>query len=333
MTVALLATVACFSFPIFTSCTKGLDLLPSIHTVHPAAMSREELSFLKDFSGHTEDTFHDFTPDEVTFIRKSLLQWYDQNRRKLPWRGDPPPYAILTDTGPVKAEPGSKSSKSKSKVTKLVKGQGKLSKYFGAKAKPAKKVQENEDADGGSGGDGAGKGDGDCDVDPPATEVKAESQPTERVVVTPYGTWVSEIMCQQTRVQTVVRYWLKWMDKFPTVQALAAASLEEVNSVWAGLGRSGKGAWSVFAPSIPLPMQMCTSTSISISIPIPMEATTSMATRTPTTERAPAMNELTLTFQLCNKQATTAAPACSTKVPRWSAQLLSTALCPVNLKS
>ena len=51
-----------------------------------------------------------------------------------------------------------------------------------------------------------------------------------------YATWVSEIMLQQTRVETVIRYFLTWMERFPTIEALASASAEEVNSVWAGLG-------------------------------------------------------------------------------------------------
>ena len=45
-------------------------------------------------------------------------------------------------------------------------------------------------------------------------------------------------MCQQTRVEAVVPYWLRWMEAFPTVGALAAASEEEVNAMWAGLGTS-----------------------------------------------------------------------------------------------
>lgn len=54
--------------------------------------------------------------------------------------------------------------------------------------------------------------------------------------MTAYGTWVSEIMLQQTRVETVIAYWHRWMDRFPTLNHLAAASPEEVNSCWAGLG-------------------------------------------------------------------------------------------------
>ncbi|KUF96932.1 hypothetical protein AM588_10007041 [Phytophthora nicotianae] len=54
--------------------------------------------------------------------------------------------------------------------------------------------------------------------------------------VAPYETWVSEIMLQQTRVDTVVEYFLRWIDKFPTVAALAEANEEDVNALWAGLG-------------------------------------------------------------------------------------------------
>lgn len=44
----------------------------------------------------------------------------------------------------------------------------------------------------------------------------------------PYGTWVSEVMLQQTRVETVVEYFVKWMTLFPTPKALAEADLEQV---------------------------------------------------------------------------------------------------------
>ena len=52
----------------------------------------------------------------------------------------------------------------------------------------------------------------------------------------PYAIWVSEIMLQQTRVQTVIPYWQRWMARFPTVHALAAAPLDDVLAAWAGLG-------------------------------------------------------------------------------------------------
>eukprot|EP01033_Poteriospumella_lacustris_P001378 gene1378-1004_t len=43
-------------------------------------------------------------------------------------------------------------------------------------------------------------------------------------------------MLQQTRVDTVINYWNKWMEKFPTVTDLAHATPDEVNQLWAGLG-------------------------------------------------------------------------------------------------
>ncbi len=52
----------------------------------------------------------------------------------------------------------------------------------------------------------------------------------------PYAVWVSEIMLQQTRVEAVVPYFERWMEAFPTVAALAAASLGDVLTAWEGLG-------------------------------------------------------------------------------------------------
>lgn len=51
-----------------------------------------------------------------------------------------------------------------------------------------------------------------------------------------YAVWVSEIMLQQTRVETVMPYFERWLGQFPTVGALAAASEQSVLSVWEGLG-------------------------------------------------------------------------------------------------
>ncbi|MFY0546001.1 A/G-specific adenine glycosylase [Brevibacillus sp. H7] len=52
----------------------------------------------------------------------------------------------------------------------------------------------------------------------------------------PYRVWVSEIMLQQTRVETVKPYYRNFMEKFPTVEALAEAPEEEVLKAWEGLG-------------------------------------------------------------------------------------------------
>lgn len=52
----------------------------------------------------------------------------------------------------------------------------------------------------------------------------------------PYRIWLSEIMLQQTQVATVLGYYTRFLARFPTVTALAAASQEEVMPYWAGLG-------------------------------------------------------------------------------------------------
>ena len=52
----------------------------------------------------------------------------------------------------------------------------------------------------------------------------------------PYAIWVSEAMLQQTTVAAVIPYFERWMARFPSVEALAAASVEEVLSLWQGLG-------------------------------------------------------------------------------------------------
>jgi A/G-specific adenine glycosylase len=52
----------------------------------------------------------------------------------------------------------------------------------------------------------------------------------------PYRVWVSEVMLQQTRVDVVVPYYERFLARFPTLDALAAAPLDDVLALWSGLG-------------------------------------------------------------------------------------------------
>lgn len=52
----------------------------------------------------------------------------------------------------------------------------------------------------------------------------------------PYYIWISEIMLQQTQVQTVIPYYEHFIQTFPTISSLATASLEDVYKCWEGLG-------------------------------------------------------------------------------------------------
>ena len=52
----------------------------------------------------------------------------------------------------------------------------------------------------------------------------------------PYHIWVSEIMLQQTRVDTVIPYYHHFLETFPTIESLANAQEESLLKVWEGLG-------------------------------------------------------------------------------------------------
>ena len=81
-----------------------------------------------------------------------------------------------------------------------------------------------------------------------------------RSVVTPYRTWVSEIMLQQTRVSAVIPYFERFMAELPDVSALAGVSEERLFKLWEGLGyysrarnlqKAAKGIVSDFGGELP----------------------------------------------------------------------------------
>jgi len=165
-------------------------------------------SVLWKWATHTDASYHDFSPEEATAIRSALLTWYRGNRRKLPWRGDAGPYDGSTA--------GIATSSSKRTAKKKIKGQKDIKSFFGKKVEDATTATDEAN---------------DKEMGPSDPKSEAAVIP-----VTGYSVWVSEIMLQQTRVEAVIKYYLKWMESFPTVQDLANATEEEVNSHWAGLG-------------------------------------------------------------------------------------------------
>lgn len=52
----------------------------------------------------------------------------------------------------------------------------------------------------------------------------------------PYRVWVSEVMLQQTRVESAIPYYLRWIARFPTIESLAEADLGDALKAWEGLG-------------------------------------------------------------------------------------------------
>lgn len=127
-------------------------ILPRRHSHHspPAALlnmkrCRQSKSVPKETLDVADIEDIGFSGKEIQEIRASLLQWYDENRRDLPWR----------------------------------------------------RISSSE------------------------SEVGIEQR--ERVA---YAVWVSEVMLQQTRVQTVIDYFNRWMEKWPTIHHLAQATIE-----------------------------------------------------------------------------------------------------------
>ena len=164
---------------------------------------------LSEWLSHTSLDFHRFDKARATAIRERLLTWYDQHRRKLPWRGDPgPPWeGSATMNGKKIVVPETNNNTKKQK-----KNQRQIHDFFGSTSPKTNPRQ-------------------------PKTAVpKNNDEPSKTFPTTAYGIWVSEIMLQQTRVEAVIPFWIRWMESFPTVQDLAAASEEQVNAHWAGLG-------------------------------------------------------------------------------------------------
>eukprot|EP00588_Corethron_pennatum_P026502 CAMPEP_0194334474 /NCGR_PEP_ID=MMETSP0171-20130528/66224_1 /TAXON_ID=218684 /ORGANISM="Corethron pennatum, Strain L29A3" /LENGTH=504 /DNA_ID=CAMNT_0039097135 /DNA_START=217 /DNA_END=1728 /DNA_ORIENTATION=+ len=168
------------------------------------------------WASHNDISYHDFDRDEVIHIRRALLAWYDNNRRKLPWRGDPAPWIGST---------AKKERKRKKNDVILSPNQKQIGSFFQPKSDSAQLKIKNDV-----------KTDTSVSQDISDNEGNSLGVISSSTAITPYGTWVSEIMLQQTRVEAVIPYYVRWMKSFPTVQHLATASDEEVNSHWAGLG-------------------------------------------------------------------------------------------------
>jgi A/G-specific adenine glycosylase len=69
-----------------------------------------------------------------------------------------------------------------------------------------------------------------------ARDLPWRQPPGQPVLPDPYRVWISEIMLQQTQVDTVIPYFLRWMDRFPSIYELARATEQDVLSIWEGLG-------------------------------------------------------------------------------------------------
>eukprot|EP00536_Pseudo-nitzschia_multiseries_P017619 jgi/Psemu1/225855/e_gw1.1683.8.1 len=187
--------------------TQSINPRAKTKTVDAAAATatedrrEQDRLLVRSWIHHSDADYHDFTQEQADGIRSALLGWYTNERRKLPWRGDPPPFDGSTS--------GINNGNRNGNRQKTKRGA----------VKPREAMQAEEITSSSS-----------------SKNSVAEEDDQRAIPVTGYGVWVSEIMLQQTRVEAVIPYWIKWMKSFPTVYDLAAATEDEVNAHWAGLG-------------------------------------------------------------------------------------------------
>ena len=51
-----------------------------------------------------------------------------------------------------------------------------------------------------------------------------------------YHVYLSEVMLQQTKVETVIPYYIRWLNKYPTIESVALSNLDDLLKLWEGLG-------------------------------------------------------------------------------------------------
>ncbi|KAF1779456.1 MutY, C-terminal [Phytophthora cactorum] len=161
--------------PTETTSSSAAACEPDIEDLIKCEASDVAASNAMTVSTQHDTARHDFRPEELQATRTELLAWYDAHRRKLPWRGDPPPYlTTATHTSQKKKAAAKKTG---------------LETFLKKEVEDIKRCKLEEEV---------------------AMDSGSAMKPRK---VAPYETWVSEIMLQQTRVDTV-----------------------DVNALWAGLG-------------------------------------------------------------------------------------------------
>ncbi|KAL8450680.1 hypothetical protein Emag_003120 [Eimeria magna] len=196
-----------------------------------------------------------------------------QGALHFPCRGDPPPYTGWRDTRRDTLGPSSAAAAAaaKGKAKGQQQQQRPITSFFkphsAAKRQPPEGTSNNSNnsstSDGkekvnGSSSKETKNGSSSCcckeEVLVVSEEEEAEACSISVGPRSPYGVWVSEVMLQQTQVQTAIKYWLKWMTLWPSVSSLAKASLDQIYSAWSGLGYYRRqGLFTVAAAAVGAP--------------------------------------------------------------------------------
>lgn len=121
-------------------------------------------------------SIHSFHPTEISDIRSSLLVWYDENKREMPWRK---PLDFINVIFPFPFT-----------TCTVLTTASVIRRHF------------------------------------PNAHMKVQYNLSVNLNCSTFEVWVSEIMLQQTQVNTVKAYYLKWISKWPTINDLAKANLD-----------------------------------------------------------------------------------------------------------
>lgn len=208
-------------------------------------IKREDETKENVFEKNSTYLYHySFIEKEQKDLKQNLLDWYYKYKRRLPWRDDQPPYCTSIQI--------KDANKDKGILDYFMKKEKQMKEGTTLKAK-----KENQEIDTDVKNDSK-----DATKKEIKTEVKVETDknietemPKETKTDTEgnientsnemsdndlslkgYRIYISEIMLQQTRVPTVLNYYLTWMEKWKSIFDLAKSDLNDVLKIWKGLG-------------------------------------------------------------------------------------------------
>jgi hypothetical protein len=168
-------------------------------------------TLLRSWANHTHADYHNFTEEEADGIRSALLEWYTNHRRKLPWRGDPPPFDGSTSGINSNSKSNNKKSR-KSTPDDIDDDQKSITSFFSATSSRTKgKTGKDKITDSGGSSNSSKEIIKSEERPKKGEEESIQSEPLldHAITVTGYGVWVSEIMLQQTRVEAVIPFWIR----------------------------------------------------------------------------------------------------------------------------
>ncbi|CRG96345.1 A/G-specific adenine glycosylase, putative [Plasmodium gallinaceum] len=223
----------------------------------------EEFILKEENENSYSDYHYNFLRKNSNQLKKNLLEWYYKYRRRLPWRNDSPPYTTSVQLNECKNENNilnyfvknvkQECTMEKINVKEKTYNNKNDTKFLGTKKeqddmvsqKLKKRKKENVCEDNENIYNLISNGD---TFDMKKNEItsiinKTKNENVDNVLLDKndlslkgYKIYISEIMLQQTKVHTVLNFYLKWMKKWNNIFELSKSNLDDVLIVWKGLG-------------------------------------------------------------------------------------------------